>query len=251
MANESFKDHFSSASAAYRSARPHYPAALFEWLVEQVPGRELAWDAGCGNGQASVALAAHFDRVVATDPSAQQIANAEPHPRVEYRVEKGEASMLPDRCAGLITVAQALHWFDLDGFYTQVRRVARPGALLAVWTYGLCSISDEVDPVLDCFYTQTVGPYWPPERRHTENGYAELAFPFEMIEVPPFSMSVAWTLAQLFAYLRTWSATQRYQQANGVDPVMALEPALAQAWGDPERKLAIVWPLAVRAGKLK
>lgn len=249
MANDSFKDHFSGISAAYRTARPHYPAALFEWLAEQAPDRRQAWDAGCGNGQASVALAEHFDRVVATDPSAAQIANAESHPRVEYRVERGEASSLPDHGTSLVTVAQALHWFDLDGFYSQVRRVLAPRGLFAAWTYDLCSISDAVDPIVDELYTNTVGEYWPPERRHTENGYADLRMPFDLLEVPPFSMAADWTMAQFCAYLRTWSATQRYVSMKGEDPIAAIEPALASAWGDPERALAVVWPLTVRAGR--
>ncbi len=250
MASESFKDHFSGISAVYRTARPHYPAALFEWLAGQAPDRQVAWDAGCGNGQASVALAEHFDRVVATDPSAQQIANAEPHPRVEYRVEKSEVSSLPDASVSLVTVAQALHWFDLDRFYAEVRRVAKPGGLFAAWTYDLCSISDAVDPIVNHLYECTVGPYWPPERRHTENGYADLPMPFDMLEVPPLAMSADWTMAQFCAYLRTWSATQRYQAAKGEDPVAAIEPVLAQAWGNPEQPQAIVWPLTVRAGRV-
>ena len=139
-----FKDLFSGHAGVYAQARPDYPPALFEWLARQCAGRGLVWDAGCGNGQASVALAAHFDRVVASDPSAAQIAQAGAHPHVEYRVEAAEAPSLPDASVDLVTVAQAYHWFDHERFHAQVRRVAKPGAVIAVWTYGLSTVTPDV-----------------------------------------------------------------------------------------------------------
>lgn len=245
----SFKDHFSGHAAIYRDARPHYSPALFDRLAHLAPRRELAWDAGCGNGQASVALAAHFGRVVATDPSAQQIANAMPHERVEYRVEPAEQPTLPDDCVDLVTVAQALHWFDVERFYAQVRRVARADALIAVWTYAHCRIATGIDALVDDFYGNVVGPYWPPERRHTESGYATLPFPFAPVAIEPFDLEAHWDCAQFIAYLRSWSATQRYRAARGNDPVATLEPALIAAWGDPSLVRTVSWALSIRVGR--
>jgi SAM-dependent methyltransferase len=245
----SFKDHFSGHAAGYRDARPRYDAAMFAWLAAQVPSHELVRDVGCGNGQASVALAPCFARVIATDPSAQQIANAESGVNVEYRVEPAEQSSLADGSADLVTVAQALHWFDLERFYAEVRRVLKPGGLLAVWTYAHTRIAPALDVVVDRLYTDIVGTYWPAERRHTENGYASLPFPFAEIAVPPFELVAQWNLPQFLAYLRTWSSVQRYIKANGNDPVTPLEAEFAATWGDAEQVRAVRWQLAVRAGR--
>lgn len=245
-----FKDHFSGHAAAYRAARPTYPDALFDWLATLPARRRLAWDAGCGNGQATVALAAHFDAVVGTDPSAPQIASAVAHPRVSYRVEPAEATSLAAGSVDLVTVAQALHWFDLARFHAEARRVAAPGAAIAAWTYGLCAITPAVDAVVQRLYEDIVGAYWPPERRHIEAGYASLPFPFAPIEAPAFAMELAWTLPQFVAYLDSWSACQRYRQAHGVDPLALVAAELAAAWGEPAQARAVRWPLAVIAGRL-
>lgn len=245
-----FKDHFSGHASAYADARPHYPPALFVWLAGQCDGRALAWDAGCGNGQASVALAAHFARVFASDPSATQIAAAQPHARVDYRVEPAEAPTLAPASADLVTVAQALHWFDLDAFYAAVRRVLRPGGVFAAWCYGLSTVSPDVDAVYGELYDGLLDPYWPPERRHVENGYAELRFPFRPIAPPALAMTQDWTLAQYLAYLRSWSAVQLYRKARGEDPVALIEAPMARAWGDAEARRAVRWPLSFRAGRV-
>ncbi|MGH8214998.1 MAG: class I SAM-dependent methyltransferase, partial [Rhodanobacteraceae bacterium] len=134
----SFKDHFSGHSDLYAKARPHYPDALFAWIAGEAPARGCVWDAGCGNGQASVALARHFERVAATDPSERQIGQAVADPRVEYRAEPAEHTSLAGQSADAVTVAQALHWFDLDAFVPEVRRVCKPGALFAAWSYAYC-----------------------------------------------------------------------------------------------------------------
>lgn len=250
MTTPAFTDHFGGKSRSYAEFRPGYPPALFEWLASQCAARELAWDCGAGTGQASVALAAHFRRVLATDASAGQIAAAEPHPGVEYRVAPAQASGLPDASADLVTVAQALHWFDLDGFHAEVRRVAKPGALLAVWSYGIVHLDGPgLDAPMQDFYRNEIGPYWPPERRHVETGYRDLPFPFPRIEAPAFEMRVEWTLEQLLGYLRTWSACTRYEQARGRDPVLALARRLAPAWGDPQQRQAVRWPLSLKAGR--
>jgi SAM-dependent methyltransferase len=234
----------------YREARPLPPADWFAWLAGQAPDRMLAWDAGCGNGQASLGLAAHFGRVVATDPSATQIAQASPHPAIDYRVEPAEQSSLAPASASLVCVSQALHWFDLAAFHAEVRRVARPGAVLAVSAYGNCSVDRAVDAVEQALYADTLGGDWPPERALVDSGYSELAFPFDPVPTPSFSMRADWNLAQFLAYLRSWSATQRYLRRTGVDPVEAAAPALAHAWGDSGRVRAVRWPFFTRVGRL-
>lgn len=246
----SFKDLFSGHADVYRASRPTYPEALFDWLAAQAPARELAWDAGCGNGQASVALAARFARVYASDPSAQQIGNAQPRPNIDYRVEPSEQCSLADASADLVTVGQALHWFDLPRFYAQVRRVVRPGGVFAAWTYADCRVDAAIDAVKQRLYVDLTGPYWQPERVHVENGYRDLAFPFEEIAAPPFEMLAVWNAAQFLAYLRSWSGTQGYAKAHGVDPVSLVEPDLLAAWGDPSRLREVRWDFYVRCGRV-
>lgn len=245
-----FKDHFSAHAALYRNARPLPPSDWFDWLAGQAPDRALAWDAGCGNGQASVGLAAHFEHVVGTDPSVTQIAQAAAHPAVEYRVEPAEHGSLATGTVSLVCVSQALHWFDLEAFHAEVRRVARPGALLAVCAYGNCSVDAAVDAVEWRLYADTLAGDWPPEREHIDNGYRDLPFPFPMVAAPSFSMRVDWNLAQFLGYLRSWSATQRHLQRTGQDPVQTVAPEFARAWGDPERIRAVRWPFITRVGRV-
>ncbi|MEO8460997.1 MAG: methyltransferase domain-containing protein [Dokdonella sp.] len=242
-----FKDHFSGHASIYAEARPIYPDALFAWLAGHIPSRELAWDVGCGNGQASIALAEHFSRVVATDPSAAQIANASPHPNIDYRVEPAERCSLANTSVDLITIAQALHWFDLDGFYAEVRRVLKPGGLIVAWTYADCHVTSSIDAIKARLYTEITGPYWPTERAIVEAGYATLPFPFREVAVPPFPMTSRWTIDHFLAYLRSWSGSQRYLKATGTDPVSLVEGDIRAYWrGVPMRELR--WDLGVRCG---
>ena len=245
-----FKDHFSGHADSYREARPTYPAELFEWLAQQAPDTSFAWDAGCGNGQASVPLAKFFRRVLGTDPSATQIAEAEPRANVEYRVEPAEQCSVPDAGASAVTCAQALHWFDHPRFYAEVKRVLKPGGIFAAWTYADCSTGEApIDRVKDHLYVDLTGAYWPPERVYVDAGYQTLPFPFVEIAAPPFAMVARWNAAQFLAYLRTWSASQRFLKAKGVDPVALVEADLRAAWGDPARVREVRWKFFVRAGK--
>ena len=244
-----FVDHFGSVSSHYAEARPIYPDALFAWLHGLCAEHKRVWDCGAGNGQASRALAALFDSVVATDASAKQIGQAEPHPKIAYRVASAENSGLADASVDLVTVAQALHWFDFDLFFIEVKRVLKQKGLLAVWSYGRQSLEgDDVDAVFQRFYSETVGPFWPPERRHVEEGYRSIPFPFAVIDAPPFDMTVEWNLPQLLAYVRSWSATGRYLDVHGVDPVPRLEADLGSLWGDPAHPRTVQWPLVVLVG---
>ena len=254
-----FKDHFSGHADLYASARPRYPAALFDWIASEAPSRTLAWDAGCGNGQASTALAGRFGRVVATDPSALQLANAVAHPRVEYRNEPSNLSTrdghgyhttFESGSVDAITVAQALHWFELGAFVAEVRRVAKPGALFAAWCYANCRVTPAVDAVVARLYDGVLGAYWSPERRLVEDGYASLALPFAPIAMPAFAMAVEWNARQLLAYLASWSAAQKYLKATGTDAVAAIADELIEAWDDAPCVRTVRWDLAMRAGRM-
>ena len=245
-----FQDHFSGHADRYGAFRPTYPEALFADLADLAPGRDLAWDCATGNGQAAVALAPFFREVVATDASPEQIEQARPDPKVRYLVAPAESAPLPDASADLVAVAQALHWFDLPRFYDEVRRVARPGGILAVWTYNLHAITPEVDAVVHYFYSEVVGEFWPRERRLVEESYRSLPFPFEELAAPPFPMSARWDLAHLLGYLDTWSASQRYRARHGTDPLDLVRADLEAAWGPPEVEKEILWPLHLRIGRV-
>lgn len=245
-----FKDHFSGHAADYASARPHYPDALFDWLAAQCGRHALAWDAGCGNGQAATALAARFDAVFASDPSAEQIAAAVPHSRVRYAVEAAEHCSLPDGRADLVTVAQAMHWFDVPRFQAEARRVLVPGGVFAAWTYAQSRVAPAVDSVFDRLHDHLLNNYWPQGREHALDGYATLPFAFARLDDPPaFDMRCDWTLPQYLAYLRSWSASQRHLRETGADAVASIAPELAAAWGDPARPRAVTWPLALHVGR--
>lgn len=245
-----FKDHFSAHAELYAEFRPTYPESLFRGLAGIAPARRTALDCGTGNGQAAIGLASHFNRVIATDPSAAQIARAIPHQHVDYRVAPAEASGLAPASVDLVTAAQALHWFDIPAFFAEARRVLVPRGAIAVWGYG--------DPVLDTprlqstlhnFNRGTLENYWLPERELLLDGYRAIEFPFQELTLPPLTLERRWTLAELAGYLRTWSATSRYSDEHGADPVSELLPALASDWGIPETAHLIRWPVYMRAGR--
>ncbi len=245
-----FKDHFSTRSSRYAAFRPRYPAELFTYLASLTPRHDLAWDCATGSGQAARGLAEHYTRVSATDASAAQIEAAAPHAGVEFRVAPAQASGLPDRSADLITVAQAAHWFDLPAFYAEVRRVLKPGGLLAIWCYERLAVAPALDAIVEDFYAGLLGPYWPPERRLVESGYRDLDFPFAELTAPAMPMTASWTLDQLLGYFSTWSAVKAYQRATGEDPLPAPRARLASAWISLAQAKTIKWPLSVRLGRL-
>ena len=245
-----FKDHFSSLAQGYAQYRPRYPDTLYGALAELAPGREKAWDCATGNGQAAGGLAVHFREVYASDASAEQIAAASGPDNVHFAVAPAEASGLPDSSVDLILVAQAAHWFDLPAFYAEAERVLRPGGVLALLTYSGLRINDTLDPLLREFYAVTVGPYWPPERRHPETGYRELPFPWPEIALPEQTMAAAWTLDQLMGYLGTWSSVKAYREQEGEDPLPALRERLLPLWPEGgQLALTVSWPLPMRIGR--
>jgi SAM-dependent methyltransferase len=246
-AGPGFKDHFSAQSAGYARHRPFYPRELFSYLAG-LSGRRLAWDCATGNGQAAVALADHFDAVIATDASRAQIDAAMAHPRVSYRVATAEDSGLRDDSVDLVTVGQGLHWFDTERFFGETSRVLAGGGILAAWCYELCRVSPDCDLVVGRLYTDIVGSLWPAERRLIEQRYAGIDFPGTAIAAPTFEMSAQWTVDDMLGYLRTWSACQRYERRHGHDPVGLIEDDLRSAWG-PGRQ-SVCWPLTVRVSRL-
>lgn len=244
-----FQDLFSRDSASYAAFRPRYPASLFAALAGTVGRHEVAWDAGTGNGQAAVALAGHFERVIATDASATQIAAAQPHARIEYRVARAEASGLEDESVDLATVAQALHWFDIPAYFEESRRVLRPGAVIAAWTYGLMSIDPAIDGLIEDFEMTIVGPYWPAQRALVDSGYRTIDFPFEELDFPAFRMEQEMSLEMLAGYAGTWSSVAAYRKARGEDPVAPFVATIAGWWGDSARRRVVQFPLTVRVGR--
>jgi len=243
-----FPDHFSQQSRDYARYRPLYPAKLYECLASLTLQRDRAWDVGTGNGQAAIGLAHHFRSVIATDPSEQQIALAPPHERVTYRITTAEHSEIEDRSIDLVTVALAVHWFDFDRFYTEVKRVLKPNGILAVWTYNLTEITPAVDAVMESYYREVLGEFWPPQIHWVDEHYRTLPFPFDEIPTPEFAVEATWSLNDLFGYLSSWSAAPKYKEAHGRDSLDEKRAEFKAAWG-AEANRAVRWPLYLRVGK--
>lgn len=246
--SDSFNDHFSKRSADYARFRPTYPPELVVWLASVAPSRRLALDCGCGTGQLSTLLAQQFDRVIGTDASPAQIANATRHERVQYRVESSERSRLGDASVDLVSAAQAAHWFDLEAFFEEVRRVLRPHGCVALITYGITETTGEPGRLLENFYSTVIGPYWPPERRHVETGYRLLPFPFDEIMAPEMTMTTHWSLDQLLGYVDTWSAVRQAEVVLGRTPYAHFVDQMRTTWGDPGMRREVRWPLSMRVG---
>lgn len=242
-----FKDHFSGHASAYARYRPEYPNELYDYLATLTPRHAVALDCATGSGQAAVGLARHFDLVIATDGSVPQLRSAQAHPHVAYVGNLAEQPALRDRSVDLVAAAQAAHWFDHERFHSEMHRVLRPDGALALWTYGLTSIAPPIDAVVSHFYENVVGPYWPPERRHVENAYRDLPFPWREVTVPQFQLRLDWRLEDFIGYVGTWSATQRYTKVSAADPLPALRDEIAPLWGSNSRP--VVWPLHLRVGR--
>ena len=243
----SFADHYSTISARYARYRPTYPPELVDVLADRAPAG-IAWDIGCGTGQLSVPLASRFARVIATDPAQAQLAAATPHERIEYRCAPAEASGLPDTSVALAVAAQAAHWFDWPRFLAEVARVVQPGGLVALVSYGVIVLDGEAGAIIDRFYREVVGPHWPPERRHVENGYRDLVLPWPAVEAPALAMTATWTRDELLGYIDTWSATVRMIAREGTSAVEALHHELAAVWPDGEAR-TIRWPLTLKLAR--
>jgi len=244
-APRAFNDHFSGHADAYERYRPGYPPELYAWLAGQSSGRRLAVDVASGNGQAALGLAGYFENVTALEPSVEQLRQARRHPRIDYRQESAEATSLAPGSADLVVAAQAAHWFDWPAFVAEARRVLRPGGLLAIWCYGLFQCSPTIDRLVADFSRDVVGPWWPRERRHVEEGYRNLVVPWPVVAAPHFEMQADWDFDAVSGYLGTWSATRRARTRTQRDPLDLLAALLGTAWGNGPRRVR--WPLVFKA----
>ncbi len=241
---------FRSKSLEYKKYRPLYPKLLFDFLADTACACDLAWDCGCGTGQATAALSHYFNKVIGTDISEEQIKKAEKRDNIIYRVSTESESGLDDKSTDLVTCAQALHWFDLEKFYKEVKRVLKPGGIIAVWTYNLLRVNEQIDELIDKFYFDIIYNYWPRERKHVETGYKELGFPFTEISSPRFSMEAEWSLEQLIGYINTWTGVQNYIELESFSPLEFIEKELKSLWRNEKSEKKIVWPLTVEVGKV-
>jgi SAM-dependent methyltransferase len=240
-------DNFSNASTEYAKFRPASPPEIYEFIYANVKNFDNAWDCGTGNGQVAVKLAERFKNVYGTDISSEQLAAATLRDNIIYRKERAEQTSLADESIDLITVGQAIHWFDFDNFYKEVRRIAKPGALIAAWTYSLLRSTPEVNAVIDHLYMDITFDYWDKERKLVDDGYSTIPFPFQEIIAPPIAIVKKLTMEQLMGFLRTWSATRHYIRANLQDPISLVKDDLKRAWGNKET-IEVQWPVHVRAG---
>jgi SAM-dependent methyltransferase len=245
---KSIIDNFSGHAAQYVQFRPVYPQDLLDFVVNQVHSKKAAWDCGTGNGQVALQLAQSFEQVTATDISSAQLSQAPALPNVTYLQTRAEQTPFEPDSFNLITVAQAIHWFDFERFYEEVNHTGRKGGIIAVWGYGLLQVNPEIDRVLKPFYSQKIGPYWDKERKYIDDHYQTIPFPFREIQAPSFAIQVQWNLSELIGYLQTWSSVQKYIAAHSENPVQALVPELSVHWKSPEEKKQVTFPLFMRIG---
>ena len=238
---------FGVQSNRYAQARPTYPKALPAYLSSLTPEHRRVWDCATGNGQFAVVCADFFAEVVATDISAAQVRHAIPHPNVKYSVGTAEEPPFKSTAFDMIVVAQAVHWFNLERFYGECRRLLKPGGVLAVFGYAFPSITPKIDALIDKQLLQPIDPFWAVGNRLIMDAYRSLPFPLaEIRDIPPFAVEVVWNLEQFVAYLRTWSAVKRYITEIGTDPVGAMADALRAAWGSPDESRTVKMPLAMK-----
>ena len=246
-----WQDNFSQQATIYAQYRPQYPQSLYNSLQKIVKCHQLAWDCGTGNGQVATQLATFFKKVIATDASASQLAAAKLSPNVEYRLARADNSKLPSQSVDLITVAQAIHWFDIAAFYREVYRVAGDEAIIAIWGYGLLTISPAIDEIIRDLYTNILGGYWDPQRKHLDEAYQTIPFPFPVIPTPIIKMQLFWSLPELIGYLNTWSSVQKFIAVNHDNPITQIEPLLQRAWNSNSNLKPITWDIYLRVGKVK
>lgn len=246
-----FKDNFSKHAEVYVKFRPTYPKKLFEFLQGLTGEHKLAWDCGTGNGQSAIKLTDYYGKVYATDPSQEQIKNAIHHERIVYKIESAEnPRSIADNSVDLITVAQAIHWFDFDKFYGQVKRVLKTKGIIAVWAYGIPMINEELDSIIKDFHDNIVGEFWLPENKMIENEYSTIPFPFDEIKTPDFFIQKKVTISEIIGHLRTWSATQKYIDKHNENPLEPLALKLKEQWKDIETEKEIKWKLILKVGKM-
>jgi len=234
-----FKDYFSPVASQYATSRPSYPADIFRFVGETAKGRSKVWDCATGNGQAAVDLSDWFEDVYATDASSSQIERAKKRPNIHYSVQLAESTDFPDQYFDVATVAQALHWFDLERFSIELCRVLKPGALFVVWGYAFFSIDDDLDQIFRKWLLDVIRPYWAVENRTNWTGYAGIRLPLTSIPTPKLKMSVEWSLDELWSYVRTWSSVTKCSGAQGNQFLDDAFRALQEKWGDGEQRRTV------------
>lgn len=246
-----WKDNFSSQAKTYAQYRPTYPPELYESFLPYVKNKSLAWDCACGNGQVAQVLVDSFDQVIATDASQAQIEQAPIHPNISYRMTPAEHSGLEDHSVDLITVAQAMHWFQFEDFYKETKRVASKEAVIAIWGYGLLKINPEIDAIIQKLYANILGNYWDIERKHIDEAYQSIPFPFDEILLPKFQIIREWDLEMLLGYFNSWSSTQHYLRKNKQNPIEFIQDELLKKWNNPHHSLTITWDLFLKVAFIK
>lgn len=241
------KDNFSAQAELYAKYRPHYPNELYEFIFEHVHVFDKAWDCATGNGQVASVLSHRFDKVFGTDISQQQLSEAATQPNIEYRIGSAESSGLEEK-VDLITVAQAIHWFKIEGFYQEVKRLAKPHTVLAYWGYELMTINETVDPLILHFYNNTLDGFWDPERKFLENAYKDINVPLHDVKRKLFTYQVDWSIDQLTGYLSSWSSVQKYIKKHHINPVDSLRKEIKPLWKD---KLTISFPIFLTIGCIR
>ena len=243
------KDLFSGNSQQYQQARPQYSSEILEAILAYVPERSVAWDCGAGSGQFTQLLVPHFTHVLATDLSEQQLQHAPSFANVRYLQASAEQCLCESNTVDLVCVAQAIHWFDFEAFYAEVKRVLKPEGVIAVIGYGLIQLQDkELHQALQQLYFETLKGYWDPERRYIDEQYQTIPFPFQELPVPALALNYTWSSAQFMQYLATWSGLQHYQHAQPDDPLYDMRQILATK-GNPLLKLS--FPILLRLGRLE
>ncbi|OTG67595.1 class I SAM-dependent methyltransferase [Acinetobacter silvestris] len=241
------KDLFSENSQLYQQARPSYPVSVIQEILKYVPERHFAWDCGAGSGQFTQLLAPYFDYVVATDVSEDQLQHAPYFENISYQVQSAEHTTFAAHSFNLITVAQAIHWFDFDVFYKEVRRTLKQDGILAVIGYGLIQVEHKmINALIQDLYFNTLKGYWDPERRYIDENYTTIPFPLKELEVPKFKMQYQWSSAQLLNYIQTWSALKHYKKQNQLNPLQALEDYFKKEQCD----FVVEFPVLLRLGQL-
>ncbi len=241
------KDHFSELSQGYQKYRPSYPKELFEFIYGHCRYFDKAWDCGTGNGQAAIMLSKKFKEVFATDISQNQLNLATNQDNITYLIQRAESTEFESDYFDLICVAQAVHWFDLDTFNTEAKRVLKPDGTLAIWGYDLIMVNQKIDMIVDQFYNKTVGEYWNKERKSIEKHYEDLDFTFEEIPVKYFfEFKIQWSLDHFIGYISSWSAVKNFKKSNGSDPTIKLRENLSEIWNG-ER--TVIFPIFLRLFK--
>jgi len=246
-----FKDFFSEQSTEYAKYRPRYPDELFEYLSSITNEHKKAWDCAAGNGQAALSLTHYFDEVIATDASEKQIQNATGHPKIKYMVASAENSGIESNSVDLLTVATAIHWFNLAKFYAEAKRTLKPEGTLAIWNYASSNVNEAVDSVTDHYMNEIVGSYAAPDFWRGVNSETDIDFPFDRIKTPDFKIRQNWSFRDYINYIMTWSPTRNYIKQKKSNPLEIIFDVFKKAWGDENEKKEIIWKLTLKAAKVK